>query len=180
MPQSVGIPSVSACAPGTLCPAPTLRYGRYLPAALLGALFLLRKHAPYQHSSRSSLRVAYTGSYSSASPPQNCSFLPPPAAVTVLPPLGHARIPSVERHAPKKCPSPARDSSPCVPQSDRSRRHPSSHMRRRIPSAERHSAGACSPTSVILSAAKDPVRQPAMLPQNALPPHGILRPAGSE
>ena len=34
---------------------------------------------------RRSRRYAYAGSYSSASPPQNCFFLPPPAAVTVLP-----------------------------------------------------------------------------------------------
>ena len=46
-PQSVGIPCVSACAPGTVCRTPTLRFGRYLPASLLGALFLLRKHAPF-------------------------------------------------------------------------------------------------------------------------------------
>ena len=39
----------------------------------------------FAHSSRSSLRVAYTGSYSSASPPQTRSLLPPPAAVAYLP-----------------------------------------------------------------------------------------------
>ena len=62
------------------------------------ALFsLLRKHAPFQHSSRSSLRVAYTGSYSSASPPQNCSFLPPPAAVAVCPPAAVAVLPQNDR-----------------------------------------------------------------------------------
>ena len=92
----------------------------------------------FAHSSRSSLRVAYTGSYSSASPPQTRSLsalvgivvarrpkgLPstpfllrktvpfsrprrqsqfcPPAAVAYLPPPGHARIPSAERHSAGK------------------------------------------------------------------------------
>ena len=45
--RAVDICSVSACAPGALRRTPTLRFGRYLPAALLGALFLLRKHAPF-------------------------------------------------------------------------------------------------------------------------------------
>ena len=72
MGSALPIPSVSACPPGTSCPAPTLRYGRYLPASLLGALL---------------------------SPPQTRSLFPPPAAVTYLPPPGHARIPCVERQA---------------------------------------------------------------------------------
>ena len=53
------IPSVSLCrCARSARPAATARYGRYLPAALLGALF---------------------------SPPQNCSLSLPPAAVAVLP-----------------------------------------------------------------------------------------------
>ena len=78
--------AMPACVPCTPCRHSSLR--EIPPCGAARRSSLLRKHAPFQHSSRSSLRVAYTGSYSSASPPQNCSFLPPPAAVTVLPPGG--------------------------------------------------------------------------------------------
>ncbi len=37
----------SACAPGTLCRTPTLRYADISPASLLGAVLLLRKTAPF-------------------------------------------------------------------------------------------------------------------------------------
>ena len=87
-PQPVGIPSVSLCRRACFArPAATVRYGRYLPAALLGALL---------------------------SPPQTRSLFPPPAAVAYLPqndrkntvilsasdtPPGHTRIPYVGRQA---------------------------------------------------------------------------------
>ena len=139
-PLPVGIPSVSACASGTVCRSPTLRSAYVFLHTRLGAVCshasrraaggsisspsqhvrlalcaerprfasgdtlptrrdsrgtspmqapsapsLLRKTAPFLCPRQRSQFCPCVAARRSVLPPQNCSFLPPPAAVTVLP-----------------------------------------------------------------------------------------------
>ena len=88
----------------------TARCALVSPASLLGAVcshashacaagrHLLRLSMCARHfvpNAHASLRryLPCVAARRCASPPQNCSFVPPPAAVTVLPPPGHAKAP---------------------------------------------------------------------------------------